>query len=78
MTRALVFWGLLGAPDALAACDAKAMSTDIQAASPISVPQKFKDLAACDKGAASSVAAQAVPRMLPGEEATEAAELTER
>lgn len=73
MISALVSLLLVTATPAHAACDAKALEKELGAAVPQQIPQLFIDLAACDGAVAKKVAPSALPKLIPGEKASEAA-----
>ncbi len=73
MLSALLTLLIATLPTAHAACDAKALEKELGAATPQGVPQLYIDLAACDAAAAKRVATTALPRLIPGDKASEAA-----
>lgn len=58
---------------AAGACDAKALNTQLSAATPQQVPELFVALADCDPAAAKKAATSALPKLIPGENASKAA-----
>lgn len=73
MLSALVSLLLFSVPTAHAACDAKALEKELAAASPQQIPQLFIDLAACDGALAKKTAPSALPKLIPGDAASDAA-----
>jgi hypothetical protein len=68
----ILFFSLL-APRALAQdCDAKALTSRVQDASPVAVAEAFVALEACDAEAAQKIAAAEILRVIPAREAADA------
>lgn len=62
---------LLSAPSFAATCDARALTTALNEASPQGAPAAFVALAECDAAAAKKAAATAIPRFISGDAANQ-------